>query len=89
MNTYLITYDLVSPGQNYTNLFAAIRGLGSNCKPLLSTWIVRSNLTAGQIRDTLAQHVDANDKIFVAFIGDNWASWNLTAADVNWLKSVE
>ena len=89
MNTYLITYDLVTPGQNYTNLFTAIRGLGSSCKPLLSTWIVRSNLTTVQIRDTLGQYVDANDKIFVAFIGNNWASSNLTVADVNWLKSVE
>ncbi len=87
MNTYLITYDLFNPGKKYDELGTAIRSLGNYCKPLLSTWLVRSNLSCAQIRDSLSPHVDSNDKIFVAEFGDKWASWKLATDDVTWLKS--
>lgn len=88
MKPYLITYDLIAPGRNYGNLFAAIRSLGTHCKPLLSTWVVRSNLTAAQIRDKLQHHVDSNDKVLVTPISGQWNSYNLTAGDASSLSAI-
>ena len=38
--SYLISYDLNSPGKNYAQLYAAIQKLGSWWHCLDSTWIV-------------------------------------------------
>lgn len=79
MVLYAITYDLVRPGQSYTNLHAAIMRLGPWIKPLESFWLVRSTLSDAQIRDTLRLHLDANDKLFVLVVGAS-AAWCLPFA---------
>jgi hypothetical protein len=65
MASTLITYDLRAPGRNYNALYDAIKGLGSWWHCLDSNWIVQTNLTTVQVRDRLAVHLDANDKLLV------------------------
>ncbi|OGH10677.1 MAG: hypothetical protein A3B38_04315 [Candidatus Levybacteria bacterium RIFCSPLOWO2_01_FULL_36_13] len=79
MTTFLITYDLLKPGKDYTNLFKTIESLSRiYWHGMQNVWFVKSNqLSADSIRDALSVHVDANDIIFVAELG-NWASWHLT-----------
>ena len=75
---YVISYDLVTPGQNYNQLWEALRGFGAQ-RLLESQWIVRRNNTnAAGIRDALrACIVDANDHLLVTCLdNENWASWN-------------
>lgn len=52
--SYLISYDLNSPGKNYAQLYAAIQKLGSWWHCLDSTWIVAHPGPASDIRDKLA-----------------------------------
>ena len=85
MASYLITYDLNSPGQNYNDLYTVIKGLGTWWHCLDSTWIIKSNLTAVQIRDSLSAKIDKNDSLLVASISS--AAWKGFSADCSdWLK---
>ena len=49
-------------------------------------WIIKSNNSISYIRDNLKTKIDSNDKLFVSEL-DDWASFNLTQTEVNWLKS--
>lgn len=40
---FLITYDLKEPGQDYSELYEAIKGLGDWQHPLESMWLVKVN----------------------------------------------
>lgn len=87
MKTYFIGYDLKNPGQNYTDLIEAIKKLGPYWHCLDSTWLIKSNSTAIEIRDYLINHIDKNDKILVAQIsGDGaWEGFNNECSQ--WLKN--
>lgn len=87
MKSYIISYDLNKPGQNYNDLYEAIKALGNWWHHLDSTWIIKSNLTAVQVRDSLTPHMDSNDKILVATLSGEaaWKGFNQKGSD--WLKN--
>lgn len=82
---YLINYDLINPGQNYDDLIAAIKAYGTWAKISRSCWAIKTSQTAVEIRDTLKNHLDSNDILFVCDF-DNWASYNLSKEVTDWLK---
>lgn len=84
--TYLITYDLFTPGKNYEPLITAIMQYGSWAKLGYSCWAVRSDLTAVQIRDELAPLLDTNDRLFVCAF-TNWASFHFSEDVLHWLNN--
>lgn len=86
MNTYLITYDLMKPGQDYDDLHEAIKKLGTWWHCLDSTWIVKHAGPAMTIRDALRQHTDANDKLLVVLLSGEGAWANFDATCSKWLK---
>ena len=55
MKTYLIGYDLNRPrgDDDYTELIEAIKAFGTWWHQLGSTWIVKSDNSAAEIRDTM------------------------------------
>lgn len=63
--TYLITYDLNRPGQNYDKLYEAIKKLGTWWHCLDSTWLVISSKSAKEIRVYLKSYFDFNDSLLV------------------------
>jgi hypothetical protein len=75
MNTILIGYDLNASGQNYDDLIAAIKGLGTWWHGLDSTWIVKSSLSAADVRDLLRSEIDDNDELLVVDITGDAAAW--------------
>ena len=84
---YSIHYDLLSPGQNYEKLIAAINRMWPDwAKPLESCFIVASTMNAAQIRDSLTPYLDTNDKLLVLRAGSEWASWNIAKEVTDWLK---
>lgn len=86
MKTYLISYDLNSPGQDYESLFSAIRELGSTWwHNLDSTWIIRYDGSAAQIRDALSPLLDPNDELIVVGLTGEGAWKGLTEKGANWL----
>jgi hypothetical protein len=78
MKSYFIGYDLNRPGQNYPELFAAIRAMGGWWHYLDSTWLVRTTLTAQAVRDRLSPHIDRNDELLVAELSGAaaWVGFN-------------
>lgn len=87
MSTKLIAYDLNAPGQNYDDLIAAIKGLGAWWHHLDSTWLVRSDLTARDIRDRLSKSLDSGDELLVVDVTDDSRAWRgFNAGASKWLK---
>lgn len=87
MTTYIICYDLNRPGQNYSELYEAIKALGTWWHCLDSTWIVKSGLTSVQVRDKLSSCIDGNDRLLVATLSGDaaWIGFNDKCS--SWLKN--
>lgn len=87
MNSYLVGYDLNKTGKDYNSLIAGIKKLGTWWHCLDSTWIVKSSLTAVQIRDSLKPLIDSNDELLVARLGGGaaWTGFSKECSD--WLTN--
>lgn len=88
MSTYMIGYDLNKPGQNYENLFAAIKKLSDTWWHCLdSTWLIKSDSTSTAIRDALKPHIDASDELLVAKLTGEGAWTGFDEKCSSWLKA--
>ncbi|WP_242281031.1 CRISPR-associated protein Cas2 [Bacillus cereus group sp. BfR-BA-01347] len=65
MNSFLISYDLITPGKDYDKIAKKIENYPNSKRILESVWIVNSNETSQQIAQGLKSVTDNNDKIFV------------------------
>jgi hypothetical protein len=61
---YMISYDLMTPGQNYKNLGDRIKATGG-VEVLRSQWLVTSPGTADAVWRDLSGSVDNNDRLLV------------------------
>lgn len=77
MPKYVISYDLLKPGQIYDQLMPALRKQGAK-QLLLSTWGLNTPLSAVEIRDWLTQYVDVNDRLVVIEL-KGWAVYRAMA----------
>ena len=87
MKSYLIGYDLNKTGQDYETLIEQIKKLGTWWHCLDSTWIIKSDLTATQIRDNLQSYIDSNDELLVAKLSGEAAWIGFGDECSNWLKN--
>ena len=85
MATYIISYDLLQPGQNYERLYEAIKSYGIWAKINESLWAVVTTSSAVQIRDNLLAHIDTNDRLIVIKSGVE-AAWRNSICKNEWLK---
>jgi hypothetical protein len=86
VNTIQVNYDLISPGKDYEKLFEFLRNSpGGWAKPLKSMWFVRTNRSAGQLRDAIKSYVDANDELVTVDV--TYADWatNFRDSTVEWM----
>lgn len=87
-NNLTITYDLISPGQNYPAVEEKIKGLGGWAKVTETFWYVDSVYTAAQARDHVLPALDANDKLFVVNASNGQAAWhNLSDVVANYVRN--
>ena len=75
MKTILISYDLQTPGKDYVNLWEHLRSYGNYAKLLESMWLLRTYLSAEQVRDNAIKYIDQNDKIFVVDVTKQEYAW--------------
>lgn len=75
---YVISYDLLKPGQKYDALWKELERLKAK-RVLESQWAVRrTNTNAEKLRDHFKIFIDSNDRILVVCVdNDDWAGWNL------------
>jgi hypothetical protein len=83
---YVIGYDLNKPGQDYSDLFEALKSYGAWWHHLDSTWIVVTDQSAARVRDNLKQYMDKNDELLVATIGAPAAWSGFDDKGSQWLK---
>lgn len=76
MNTILVSYDLIAPGQSYPKLRDHLKSYPGYAKPLESFWLIRTTLPAAQVRDAALKYVDENDKIFTIDVTGRECAWN-------------
>ena len=80
MYTYLISYDLTLPGQNYGGVIARLKQHGA-FSVLRSQWALRTTWTAIQLRDDLKTVADSTDRILIVEVSGQWASYNIMDTD--------
>ena len=87
---HLITYDLETPNDTPDDYARVIAGLKSHyakwCHLEKSVWLVVTDQNASDVRDSMKQFLNSSDVLFVAKLSGNWASFNLGARRVAWLK---
>ena len=87
MKSYLIGYDLNKSGQDYSSLIEQIKKLGTWWHCLDSTWVIKTNSSAQQIRDFLRKYIDSNDELLVVHLSGEaaWAGFKKECSE--WLKN--
>lgn len=83
---YAINYDLKRPGQNYQELYAAIKDCGDWWHYLGSTWLIDTSLTSAALWTRLAPHVDQNDLVLVIGVSRDFTGW-LPQEAWDWINS--
>lgn len=86
MPAFVVSYDLIRQGQNYTCLIDRLKGYGTHWHMQQSVWIVVTNQTSSQIRDHLMPCLDSNDKLFVCQLHRDGAWVGYTDAVSQWLN---
>jgi hypothetical protein len=86
MKWYTVSYDLNSPGQDYSKLIAKIQAIANGyCNALKSFWIIGHPGNAKAIFDQLHPLLDNNDYLFVSELTrDNW--WFLRKDNAEWFN---
>ena len=88
MSTFVIGYDLhPSKGETYGELIEAIKVVGTWWHCLDSTWVVVSDQTAKQIRDSLSPHLQSDDQLLVVRLAGEGAWTGFNEKCSRWLKS--
>ena len=91
-NNLIISYDLYSPGQDYSKVIEVIKALGSWAKIHKSVWYVNSSYTATIAAEKVWATMDRNDSLFIVDATNNTAAWQNLSAEVSnhikdqWLK---
>lgn len=78
MKSYIACYDLHVPGQKYEEVKSIIASYPSSLAIQQSVWVVTSELTADQIRDSVYSTLDDGDVLLVTEMGPDasWANYN-------------
>jgi hypothetical protein len=87
MNTFLVAYDLNKPGQDYEPLWQKLKEFGTWWHHLDSLWLVRTEMTAVQLRNVLKALLDAGDELLVIDVtGKSWAGAGFSDRAFDWLR---
>ncbi len=86
-NTYIISYDLNSPGKNYENVHKVIDSYPGWAKLGGSAYIIATEETASQIRDKIMEVIDINDQLFVGIVKAPAAWFGMGDKVSDWLKN--
>lgn len=85
MGRFMISYDLHSPTNNRKAVEDAIKSLGSWCKYLTTTYLVRTNQSKSDVQEICTKPLDNNDKMIICEITGTINGW-LDQDQWNWIN---
>ena len=86
MKTYIISYDLMNPGQRYEELLKKIKEYKIWVRLGGSAYVIKTTKTHLQVRDDLKSVLDFNDKLFVSIVKAPAAWTGMSDVVSNWLR---
>jgi hypothetical protein len=87
MAVHWVNYDLNKTGQNYDELIKYLKSHQSWAKPLKSSFLVKTSLGVGELRDGIQKYIDSNDDVLVINVdGRSWASYGISSEVTDWMK---
>jgi hypothetical protein len=81
MKLHVVSYDLDKPGQNYPAIIKRLEQLGAK-RILFSQWMLKSPMTAEQLRDDLIRFIDATDMLLVIDATNSPMAWNRLKVEI-------
>ena len=72
---YCVTYDLKTPGRNYTALFEALKQSPKWWHYLQSTWLIQTTETPDQVWGRLVQQIDRTDFLLIIEVRRSTQGW--------------
>jgi hypothetical protein len=85
MAIYLVGYDL-HEGQDYEDLINALKSYGAWWHHLDSTWLIKTQESAIDIRNKLKKHIKSDDELLVIKYGNEAAWFGFNEKGAEWLK---
>lgn len=86
MAAFIVTYDLMKQGQNYTCITNKLKAYPTHWHAQGSVWIIETSQSASQVRDSLMACLDQNDKLLVARLEGEAAWFGYSDQIGRWLK---
>ena len=83
---YIVSYDLSIPGQRYEDISALIRKEGSWARLGGSAYLIESEKSAVELRDTFKVMLDKNDKLYVGKVTAPAAWTGMSEGVSEWIK---
>jgi hypothetical protein len=78
----------MAPGKDYSKLIGFLKTFSYWAKPLESVWLLKTAYSAEQVRNSVQNHVDKNDKLVVIDVTKKPAAWyNLGETLSNWINN--
>ncbi len=88
MAVHWVNYDLNKSGQNYDELIKYLKSGDSWCKPLKSSFLVKTSASVATLRDGIKKYIDTNDDVLVINVdGKSWGSYGLSEEVNTWLSN--
>lgn len=72
---YMISYDLHSPTQNRENVENSIKNLGTWCKYLTTTFLVKTTKGSFEVQQAVTKFLDSNDRMIICEINKPIQGW--------------
>lgn len=86
MSVFMISYDLHSPTNNREKVEESIKALGSWCKYLTTTFVVKTSFSKSDVQSKITSNLDNNDAMIIAEVAGNLNGW-LSNEQWNWIHN--
>lgn len=83
---YMISYDLHAPTTNRENVETAIESLGTWCKYVSTTYLVRTDKSIESVENIVSEPLDSNDRMIICPVQKPIRGW-LSQDKWDWINT--
>lgn len=82
---YMISYDLHAPTKNRENVEKSIESLGTWCKYVSTTYLVKTQLSSADVQSNAIKFIDSNDRMLICKVEKPIQGW-LSNDQWKWIR---